>query len=86
MAASKSEADFLEMVPDAEKQPEIPHDKLSLVNTSDADDALQMALDSQGETWTKEEEAHVLRKIDWVMVPLVCPRIEARLYNNLEIN
>ncbi|KAL4862803.1 major facilitator superfamily domain-containing protein [Aspergillus spectabilis] len=71
MAASKSEADFLGMVPDAERNREIPHDKLSLVNKSDADDALQMALDSQGETWTKEEEARVLRKIDCVMVPLL---------------
>lgn len=35
------------------------------------DDALQMAIDGQDETWTEQEERRVLRKIDMVLIPLV---------------
>jgi hypothetical protein len=38
---------------------------------SGTDDALQMAIDGQDETWTEEEERRVLRKIDMAITPLV---------------
>jgi MFS transporter, ACS family, allantoate permease len=46
-------------------------EKRAMMPKSGADDALQMALDSQDETWTEEEERRVLWKIDLVLLPLV---------------
>lgn len=37
-----------------------------------ADDALAFVTDHENVAWTREEEAKVLRKIDLVILPLVC--------------
>jgi hypothetical protein len=70
--ADKTESEYLEVSPDTEHHAAMSDNKVPLINKAEADDALQMALDSQGDTWTEEEEARVLRKIDFIMVPMVC--------------
>lgn len=45
--------------------------QMGTIPKSGTDDALQMALASQGETWTEEEERWVLWKIDLAIAPLV---------------
>jgi hypothetical protein len=75
----KTESEYLEVSPDTEHHAAMSDNKVPLVNKAEADDALQMALDSQGDTWTEEEEARVLRKIDFIMVPMVCNTAPALL-------
>lgn len=62
----------LEAGPAARHHEQVSDPKLNVITESGADDALKMALDADGETWSEEEERHVLRKIDLVVVPLVC--------------
>ncbi|CEL03049.1 hypothetical protein ASPCAL04207 [Aspergillus calidoustus] len=69
--ADKTESEYLEVSPDTEHHAAMSDNKVPLINKAEADDALQMALDSQGDTWTEEEEARVLRKIDFIMVPML---------------
>ncbi|KAL2833556.1 major facilitator superfamily domain-containing protein [Aspergillus pseudoustus] len=71
MGSDKVESDYLETSPDIEDHVAMSDNKVPLINKAEADDALQMALDSQGDSWTEEEEARVLRKIDFIMVPLL---------------
>ncbi|KAL3455420.1 major facilitator superfamily domain-containing protein [Aspergillus heterothallicus] len=71
MASDKVEAEYRGVSPDTEHHAAMSDRKHPLINKAEADDALQMALDSQGDTWTEEEEARVLRKIDFIMVPLL---------------
>ncbi|KAL2862519.1 major facilitator superfamily domain-containing protein [Aspergillus lucknowensis] len=71
MSTTKPDSDHVERAPDADGHTSTPHEKLSLINSRDADDALRVALAGQGETWTEEEEARVLRKIDWIIVPIL---------------
>jgi ACS family allantoate permease-like MFS transporter len=46
-------------------------EKMATIPKSGVDEALQIALDSQEETWTEQEERRVLWKVDLVIVPLV---------------
>ncbi len=58
-------------VPTAEGCENAQDEKMGVIPKSGVDDALQMALDSQDETWTAEEERRVLWKIDLAIAPLV---------------
>lgn len=71
--ASKLEVGQLDEIINDERCENASGEKVSMIPKSGVDDALQMALDSQDETWTEEEERSVLWKIDLVLIPLVCP-------------
>ncbi len=71
----------MSLVPEVSEHKEVPtvegcenaqDEKNGGIPKSGVDDALQMALDSQDETWTEEEERRVLWKIDLAIAPLVC--------------
>lgn len=70
--ASKPEVRHLDEAPAIERCESALSPKVAMIPKSGVDDALQMALDSQEETWTAEEERQILWKIDLVLVPLVC--------------
>jgi MFS transporter, ACS family, allantoate permease len=70
--ASKLEVSQLDEALNVEQCENASDAKRSMMPKSGVDDALQMALDSQDETWTEEEERTVLWKIDLVLLPLVC--------------
>lgn len=67
---TKSEANQLEETPTFEGL-ENASDLKSAIHKSGTDDALQMAIDGQDETWTEKEERKVLWKIDLIITPLV---------------
>lgn len=67
----KSETDHLESAPNLGDNEMIPDPKATMIPEKGVDDALGMALDSQEETWTEDEERRVLRKIDLVVIPMV---------------
>ncbi|KAH8701558.1 major facilitator superfamily domain-containing protein [Talaromyces proteolyticus] len=65
-----TEIDYSE-TPDIEPCEKPSQTKVTAAHRSGLDDALQMALDGQDESWTKEEERRVLWKIDLTIVPLL---------------
>jgi hypothetical protein len=67
---TKSEVNQLEESPTVEGF-ENASDPKSAIHKLGADDALQMAIDGQDESWTEEEERKVLWKIDLTITPLV---------------
>jgi ACS family allantoate permease-like MFS transporter len=70
--AAKLEVSQLDETVNVEQCERASDEKRAMMPKSGVDDALQMALDSQEETWTEEEERRVLWKIDLVLIPLVC--------------
>lgn len=70
--ATKPEVSQLDEIADVDRCEHALDEKRALMPKSGVDDALQMALDSQEETWTEEEERRVLWKIDLILMPLVC--------------
>jgi MFS transporter, ACS family, allantoate permease len=70
--ATKPEVSQLDEIANVERCELASDEKRAMIPKSGVDDALQMALDSQEETWTEEEERRVLWKIDLVLIPLVC--------------
>ena len=69
--ATKPEFSQLDETANVERCEPASDEKRAMMPKSGVDDALQMALDSQEETWTEEEERKVLWKIDLVLIPLV---------------
>ncbi|KAJ5946131.1 major facilitator superfamily domain-containing protein [Penicillium verhagenii] len=67
---TKSEVSQLEESPTVERCENVSDAKMSIHNPG-VDDALQMAIDGQDETWTAEEERKLLWKIDLIMTPLL---------------
>lgn len=67
---TKSEVNQLEESPTVEGHENAPDPKIA-IHKLGVDDALQMAIDGQDETWTAEEERKVLWKIDLTITPLV---------------
>ncbi|CAL5866024.1 uncharacterized protein PFLUO_LOCUS231 [Penicillium psychrofluorescens] len=67
---TKSEVNQLEESPTVEGHENAPDPKIA-IHKLGVDDALQMAIDGQDETWTAEEERKVLWKIDLTITPLL---------------
>ncbi|KAK5991739.1 putative transporter-like protein [Cladobotryum mycophilum] len=67
----KSEVNHQEETPTVEGYDNVSDPKMATMPKPGMDDAFKMALDSQGETWTEEEERRVLWKIDLVIAPLL---------------
>lgn len=70
--ATMAEVNQLDNIANVERCEHASDKERAIIPKSGVDDALQMALDSQDETWTEEEERRVLWKIDLVLIPLVC--------------
>lgn len=71
---NKPEDDHLEQEPSIARCEDVSGEKMTIIPKSGADDALEIALDNQEETWTEEEERRILWKIDLTVLPLVSLR------------